>query len=405
LTPAPERLTPKAWIQRYLGVDFPGSAKHFVLYYRSGDEDVVLLSFDITKDDLGPLLDGRSIFPSYGDLARRGSGLPEWIVPDSGSQYFAQKVAAWPNALSAARRRTSPAKPLEVRLWANETSVGTWEVCVSILTDRQINKASVSGAFEIPAAPQGIRSYVTIDGRPGQPYDTRVWQRWNLDEAGYREFMQTVETRADVGKHRRVGGERLADRLDARGPSPEVSWWKPAELKQSRAGDSEPMGAFWYKGSGMASALVVGHVDGLFRCYAFTERNVLVPDPLDAIRGLLGLPLPVSAYDTHYESASNMAGVVYWIRFDLPPRDFVTCLAQTPILPTYAEFAADATVREYLQTAYQTGSPEWWRPGELNQGMYALRRSNAKDLSDVSVGLGHLPGENIRVYIGGFSPW
>ena len=116
LTHARERLTPKAWIQRYLGADFPGSAKHFVLYYRSSDEDTVLFSFDITRDDLGHLMDGRGIFPSYGDLAGGGPGLSERIVGDAGSQYFAQKVAALRNALSATRRRTSPAEPLEVRL-------------------------------------------------------------------------------------------------------------------------------------------------------------------------------------------------------------------------------------------------------------------------------------------------
>ena len=279
-------------------------------------------------------------------------------------------------------------------------------MCVSILADKHVDKARVSGGFTVPVAHQEMHSYVIIDSRPGQPYDTRIWQRWSLDEAGYREFMQTVETRPDVGKHPSVGAERQADRLDARGPAPEVPWWKPSELKPSHAGDSEPMGGFWYKGpDDMTSGLVVGCVDGLFRCYACTQRNVLVPDPLDAIRGLLGLPLPASACDAHYESGSNMAGVVYWIRFDLPLRDFVTCLAHTPILPTYAKFAADAAVTEYLQTAYQSGAPEWWHPEELNQGIYALRRSNAKHLSDVSVGLGCLPGENIRVYIGGFSSW
>jgi hypothetical protein len=100
-----------------------------------------------------------------------------------------------------------------------------------------------------------------------------------------------------------------------------------------------------------------------------------------------------------------MAGVVYWMRFDLPWRDFVTCLTQTRSLPTYAEFATDPTVREYLQTAYQTGAPEWWHPEELDEGLCALRRSNTKELTDISVGVGRLPGEDVRVYIGVFSAW
>jgi hypothetical protein len=298
LARAEERLPPKAWIQQYLGVDFPGSAKHFVLYYRSSDEDVVLFSCDITKDDLGHLMDGKGIFPSYADLVKGGSDLPERIVRDSGSQYFAQKVAAMRNALSATRRRTSPAEPLEVRLWTNEAPVGTWEVCVSILADKQVDKARVSGAFKVPVTQREMYSYIIIDSRPGQPYDTRIGQRWSLDEAGYREFMRTVETRPDVGRYSNVGAEKLADRLDTRGPVPEVPWWKPSELKLSHAGGPEPMGGFWYKSPDMNSRLVVGRVNGLFRCYASTERNVLVPDPLDAIRGLLGLPLPASAMHT-----------------------------------------------------------------------------------------------------------
>jgi hypothetical protein len=100
-----------------------------------------------------------------------------------------------------------------------------------------------------------------------------------------------------------------------------------------------------------------------------------------------------------------MAGVVYWIRFDLPRQDFVTCLAHTPSLPMYAEFTADATMREHFHASYQRGAPEWWHPQELDQDIYAQRRSDTKDLHDVSVGLGQLPAESVRVYIGVFSAW
>ena len=52
LARAEERLTPKAWIQQYLGVEFPNSARRFVLYYRASDEDVALFSFDTANSSV-----------------------------------------------------------------------------------------------------------------------------------------------------------------------------------------------------------------------------------------------------------------------------------------------------------------------------------------------------------------
>ncbi len=436
-TRAEEKLPPKAWIQRYLGVEFPDSAKHFELHYRSSNEDVVLFSFDLDKADLEHLLDGKSIFPSRGDLVPGASAVPEWIVRDPGSQYFAQEVGALQYALSAIKTGAGPAHPRELRWWTSELPSGAWQMCVSIMADKQIDKANVSDGFAAAATPQEIHSCIIIDSRPGRPYDTCTWQRWSLDEAGYREFLQMVETHSDVERYSGVAAERLAGRLDAQGPGLDAPWWKPvrrgmgfqpmqhrqdADATKShgqdgtkrdssrlgthaRATSPDLLEGFRYRGSDLTSALVMGRVEGLFCCYAYTQRNVLVPDPLDAIRSLLGLPLPASTRAAHYESGSSMAGVVYWMRFDLPRCDFATCLARTPSLPTYAEFGADVALKEYLQTAYQTGAPEWWQPQELNEGIYALRRSNMKNLTDVSVGLSPLPEEKVRVYIGAFSAW
>jgi hypothetical protein len=278
-------------------------------------------------------------------------------------------------------------------------------VYVAIVADKQTDRAHVSSGFPVPAAQQELHSYVVIDGRTGQPYDTSFWQRWNLDEAGYRSFLQPMATRSDAEKYARVGVERLIDRLSTRGPAPEVPWWRPAELRQNQAGDSGPLEGFRNKNPALVSMLVIGRVGNVFRCYAYTQRNVLAPDPREAIRRLLGLELPPSASEVRYQSDSNPAGIVYLIRFDLLRHDFVTRLAQASLLPPYATFTADAAVRKYLETAYQTGAPEWWHPEELDQGIYAQRRSNAKDLSNVSIGLGHRSDEIIRVYIGGFSAW
>jgi hypothetical protein len=400
-----ERVSPRLWLRQYLGVEFPSSARDFVLYYRSTDEDVVLFSFDITEDDLPDLMNGKSIFPRYGDLARGGPGLSEQIATDAGSRYFAQKVAAMRNALSSTRRRTSPAEPLEVRVWVSETPAETWAVCVAVVADKHIERAHVSGGFPIPAAHQDVHSYVVIDGRPGQPYDTSIWQRWNLDEAGHREFLQMVEARSDIGEYSSAAAVRLVDRLDTRGPTPKVPWWKPAELRRSQAGYSEPPEGFWDRSSAIISTLVIGRVGNFFRCYVHTLRDVLEPDPRDAIRRLLGLQLPTSASEVRYESESNPAGIVFWIRFDLPQRDWQTCLARIVALPGYAEFTPDAALKEYLETGYHTGVPPWWHPEELKEGLYAQRRNNTKDLSDVSVGFGPLSAETVRVYIGAFSPW
>ena len=335
-----------------------------------------------------------------------GSDLPERIVCDSGSQYFAQKMAAMQNALSASKSRSTGAGPLTVQLWTTEASAGRWTVCVCVISDRSADRAITYGRFKSPAAPQETHSYVIMDSRLEQMADTNVWQRWSLDEDAYRQLMQTLKARTDIVRYSGGAAERRAGGLTRRGPAPGTPWWKPSELNQSHPGDSESLVFFLDKGAGVASAMVIGRVDGLFRCYVHTRRHVLTSDSLERIWRLLGLQLPSSASDAHYESASSSpAGIVYCVRFDLPRRDFEACLAQTPILPTYAEFAADAAVREYLHTAYQSGAPEWWRPHELSEGIYARRTSNTKEFSDIYVGLGRLPGENIRVYIGAFSPW
>lgn len=407
LAPTEEKLSPQAWLQQYLGMEFPDSARHFTLHYRSNEEDVVLFSFDVPQDDLAHLLDGRGILPSSGDLTRGDSNLPEQIVRDPGSEYFAQKVAALPHARSATRKRARPTEPREVRLWTSETPAGPWEVCVSLTTDKPVDKADVPGGFQIPAAAQNRLSHVVIDSRrPRYGYGTSIWQRWTLADADYREFLATTKARPDVERFSGVGAERLVAGLTARGPAPPVPWWRPAELEHRRTGSSEPVQAFSYKGSDdMTAVLVAGRADGLLCCYAYTQRNVLVPDPRDEIPGLLGLPLPARAREAHCESASSMAGIVSWIRFDLPLRDWVTCLARTTALPKYANFAADAALKEYLETGYDKGAPPWWRPEELQEGLYAQRKSSMKDLHDVTVGFGPLPAESVRVYIGAFSAW
>ncbi|MBN1361520.1 MAG: hypothetical protein JW993_13060 [Sedimentisphaerales bacterium] len=400
-THAEERPTPKVWLQQYLGVQFPDSARHFVLYYRSDDEDVLLFSFDVAQDGLEQLMDGTAVFPVHSDLAKDGADLPEQIVRDSASRHFAQKVTAMQNGLSASRRRTRPAEPLEVCLWTAEVAAGTWRVCVSVIADAQADRTSLSVGFKMPVAHRDMRSHVIIDSRSEYTCDTHIWQRWSLDGTGYRELVRVMETRQDVARRSSVAAERLAARLDAGGPAPEVPWWKPSELNRSRAEGSEPLEGFRHGDS----TLVVGRVDGLFHGYALTQRHVLATDPLDAIWRLLGLQLPTGVHNAHYESASSMAGIVFWIRFDVPLRDFMTCLAQAPALAIQGELTAGAVVRQYLETAYQTGSPDWWRPQELRQGLCAQHRSNSKDLTDITAGLGPLSERDIRVYIGAFSPW
>lgn len=405
LSRADGKLTPKAWIQQYLDMEFPSSAKHFLLYYKANDEDIVLFSFDIAKDDLKHLMDGKGIFPRYGDLVSGGSDFPKQIVRDSGSHFFTQKIATMQNALSASRSRTTPTKPRIVQLWTSEASAGQWAVCVSVISDTGPDMTIAYSGFKMPVAPKETKSYVIIDSRREQMADTDVWQRWSLDEVAYRELTQTIKTRIDVVRYSGSAAERRYVGLTRLGPAPETPWWKPSELRQTRPGDSEPLEFFYDKGPGVTSSLVIGRMDSLFRCYVHTERHVLASDPLDKIWQLLHLELPASASNAYYESASSPAGIVFWMRFDLPRRDFEACLAQTPNLPAYAHFTEDAAVKEYLHTAYRSGAPAWWRPQELSEDIYALRTTNTKELSDLSVGLGRLSVENIRVYIGAFSPW
>jgi len=397
-----ERVSPQVWLQQYLGVEFPGSARHFVLYYRSGDYDVVLFSFDLAPSDLPQLTDGRNILPSYGDLKERSTDLPEWIPRDEGYRAFVRRVIALRHALSALRWGHRPGAPHEVRLWAGETPAGIMEVCVSVIADRRTDRLTIPGVPEMPAAPVDMRSCILIDSRAPQGYDTSIWERWSLSEGDYREFIETLKTRRDVERVLGAGAERLADRLEAQGRVAKVPAWESSEIKRS----SEPAEGFHFKGSENLSAmLVAGHVDSIFRCYACTERNLLVPDPRDAIPRVLGAPLPASVRDAHYESASPLGGIVFWIRFDLPLHDWVICLAGSRTLPGYAEFTVDAALKQYLETGYPSGAPPWWQPGQLQDGLYAQRTTNTKDLSDVTVGFGRLSAESVRVYIGACSPW
>lgn len=397
-----ERVSPQVWLQHYVGVEFPNSARHFVLYYRSADYDVVLFSFDIASSDLPQLADGRNVFPSYGDWEERSADLPEWIPRDEGYRAFVQKVAALRHVRSAVRRGNHSAEPHEVRLWAGETPAGIGKVCVSIIADKRPEQRSIPGAPEIPVAPLETRRCVLIDSRAPQGYDTSIWERWSLSEGGYREFIETLKTRRDVERFVSAGAERLADRLEAKGHTAEVPAWELSELKY----DSEPVGSFLFKGSeNMSAVLVAGRAGSVFQCYACTQRNVLVPDPRDTIPRVLGASLPASACEAHYESASPLGGIVFWIRFDLPLRDWVICLARTVTLPGYAEFTPDTALKEYLETGYHTDAPPWWQPDQLQDGLYAQQRTNRRDSSDVTIGFGRLSAESVRVYIGAYSPW
>ena len=400
------RPTPKAWIQRCFGVDFPKSAKHFVLYYRSLDEDVVLFSFDIDQGDLQRLMDGRSMFPRYGDLTTGGPGVPSGIVRDWGSTSFAKRVSALLNSLSGTRTRANGTEPREVRVWTAERTAGIWQVCVSVTTDKHLDEMIADGGFRMPVVSQEMRICVVVEGHIARTDDTAIWQRWSLNTAGYEELVQMMRTRPDVFHRTGAAARRFANGLDTRSQAPGVPWWQPSELARNGEGDSETIHGFSRKGSDIVSSLVIGRVeDGLFRCYAYTQCRVLALDPCDGVWRVLRLPLPSSARNVHYETSSNIAGDVSWIRFDLPSDDVTACLAQTPVLPKYAESTADAAVKEYLETSYHAGAPPWWHPGELSAGVYALRRNNTKILADICVGLARLPGENIRVYIGGFSAW
>lgn len=174
---ARERPTPKAWIERYLGVAFSDSARHFVLYYRSSDQDVLLFSFDVAGDDLQELMNGRGIFPAYDDLRARDSEPSDGVVRDSGSRAFAWTVAAMKNARFAAKGRAAPGEWPAVQLWAAEASVDRWRVCVSIVNEGQADEAAAYGGFTMPAASREVRGYVTVDSRLEQVDDTGIWQR------------------------------------------------------------------------------------------------------------------------------------------------------------------------------------------------------------------------------------
>jgi hypothetical protein len=399
---ARNRPTPKAWIQRYLGVDFPKSARHFVFYYRSADEDVLLFSFDIDKGSLQHLMNGQSIFPRYRALSTGGSGVRDEIIRDWGSKHFAQQVAVLRNPLSATKARASAAEPQEVQVWAAEGTAGAWQVCVAVTTDKRVDKTVADCGVRMPVVPQEMRSVAVIEGPLERPYDTDIWQRWSLDMADYRKFVQIMRARPDTIRRTDVAARRLADWLDARGPAPGVPWWKPSELTGSSVGGVEPSESFSRKEADMMSLLVIGRVDGLFRCYAYTQCQVLARDPCDAVWRLLRLPLPSSAHNVYHETSSNPAGDVSWVRFDLPWGDVAACLAQTPTLPAYSEFAADVAAQEFLETSYRTDAPQWWHPQELRDGIYTLRRNNTKILADICAGIGWLPGEVNRVYIGAF---
>ncbi len=398
---ARNRPTPKAWIQRYLDADFPTSAKHFVLYYRSADEDVVLFSFDIDKDGLQRLTDGQTIFPRYRALATGGPGVRSGIISDGGSQRFAQRVAALRNPLSATKVRARAAEPREVQMWAAEGTAGMWQVSVAVTTDKRVHKAVADCGVRMPVVPQELQVVAIIEGPLEKPYDTDIWQRWSLDMASYQEFAQIMRAHPDTVRRTDAAARQLADWLNAQGQAP-GPWWKPSELTGGSPGGLEPLEGFSRRGTDMISSLVIGRVNGLFRCYAYTQCQVLARDPCDAVWRLLRLPLPSSAHNVYYETSSNPAGDVSWVRFDLPWGDVAACLAQTPTLPAYTDFTADSAAKEFLETAYRTGAPQWWHPQKLRDGIYALRRNNTKILADICVGIGRLPGEVSRVYIGAF---
>ncbi len=402
-TYAPESPTPKVWIQHYLGVVFPSSAKHFAVYYRSADKDIALFSFDIATDDLPHLLDGTGVFPKYADLTKGNPDVPGRIARDSGTRHFAQRVAALKNAFSAIKLRSDPAPPLEVQLWTAEVSVGDWRAYVSVTTDKRTDETIVRRSFRMPAVPRSADSCVVMSSFLIGKDATSIWQRWSLDTPGYRHLRQALESAGGAVRPDGSRAEALADRLNARGPEAGVPWWNPAELARSRPGDS--VQGFYRGRDDTSTTLVFGRVDGLFHCYAYTQGHVLTSDPCDAIWAWLGLSLPAGARKASYESSSNMAGLVAWIRFDLPLREVAICLAQTSALPSYAEFTADPVVKDRLETAYQTDAPPWWWPRELSEGLYALRQTHTKELAEVCAGVGRLSPQVARVYVGLFSPW
>lgn len=400
-----QRPTPKTWIQRYLGIVFPTSARHFTVHYRSADEDVVLFSFAVAADDLPRLLNGRGIFPHYADLVRGSSAAHTDLARDSGSRHFAQKVAALKNVFSAIKERTDATGPREVQLWTSQVSVDAWEVCVAAITEKHADETIGRHSFRMPAASLDTSSCVVMDNYLVGKDSTRIWQRWSLDAPGYRQLIEAMERTTDAARYVGTGAEALANRLHAQGARGGPPWWDPSELALSRAIGAELVRGFCRGGSDTTTGLVVGPVDGLFRCYAYTQGHVLTPDPCDAVWGWLGLSLPARVRNACYESSSNPAGLVAWIRFDLPVREVAPCLAQASALPRYLEFTADPVVKDRLETAYQADAPPWWCPQELREGLYALRRTNTKELAEVCAGVGHLSPEITRVYIGLFSPW
>ncbi|MCU0913067.1 MAG: hypothetical protein MUC88_00715 [Planctomycetes bacterium] len=403
---AQARLTPQAWLEQYLGVRFPISARHFVFSYRSDVEDVVLFCLDLAREDLEQLLDGKAVFPAYRDLAKGSVEFPEPFSRDPTLGHFAQRVTALWNPLSVTSKRVQRAESWEVRVWTAERTAGVWEVCVLLITGKHAEKAVAHENLPRPAAAREMHTHVTIDSRLEHRYDTGVWQRWTLDEAGYRQFLQEARTHSRLVKYGGPGEvERLADRLSTWGPGTESSWWRPAELNRGVEEASRSLEGFRLGESqeDRTLVLILGRTDGLFLCYAHAQCHTITPDPRDAIWTLLGLDLPASVSEVCYASDSNLAGQVGWVRFDLPRPDLVTCLARTATLPVYAEFTTDAAVREHLETAYRTGAPAWWQPQELQEGRYAQRRRDTKELHGLHVGLGRLPGETVRVYIGTFT--
>lgn len=405
VTEVRDRPTPKVWIQQHFGVEFPSSARRFTLYYRSTDEDLTLFSFVIAKDDLERLLNGKGIFPKYADLVRGGAGVRSDIANDAGSRHFADKVAGLRNAVWTIKVRTEATQPREVQVWTAEVSVGTWEVCVSVITEKHADEFIAHTGFPRPAVPALVCSCVVMETYLTGKQETGIWQQWSLEAAGHRQFLQAMEAVPDATRYVGARAEALAGRLNARGPAMGLSWWQPSELATQHAEGADPVHGFWREKGDPSAALVIGRVDGLFRSYTYTRCQVLTPDPCDAIWGWLGLPLPASARNAYYASDSSMAGIVIWVRFDLPAPEVATCLAQTSSLPNYAEFTADATTQEFLETAYRTGAPRWWCPQELHEGLYALRSTNTKELADVCGGIGRLSPEIARVYVGAFSPW
>jgi len=400
------RLTPKAWLQEYLAIRLPDSAGQLTFYYRSEAEDTVLFSFYIAPSDLAQLLDGKALFPGYGDLKTGGAELPEWVLRDPAVRHFVRKIEGMRNALSATRERAGPAEPREVRLWTAARTAEVQEVCILLGTGRRAEQAVPVARFPMPAVSRETHCYITIDSRLEHTYDTVIWQHWTFDAAGYREFLQRARTHRDLVKYadnRDV--ERLADRMHARGPAPGLSWWRPAALKPDGTEAAAPPAGFRLgeTDEDWSLVLVIGRAEGIFHAYAHTQCHILTADPRDAVERLLGLLLPAAASEVRYYCDSNLAGDVAWVRFDLPLPDLVACLARTTTLPVYAEFTADAALKERLETAYRSGAPPWWQPEELQDGRYAEQRRDTKELHGLSAGLGRLPGGKVRVHIGAFS--